>query len=145
MFALKPVHKPYPPIWVGGESAPGRRRAGRIGSAWYPVCNNPKAPSDTPERYAAGLVDVQAAAAAARRDGSAPSSGIYVNWHTLKGPLFDGAGDRRCFTGKASDIERDIALFKAAGLQTLVTGFEAPTVKDVIRRMSAFAAAAMKG
>ena len=145
MFALKPVHKPYPPIWVGGESAPGRRRAGRIGSAWYPVCNNPKAPFDTPERYAARLPDFHTAAAAAGRDGSALASGLYVIWHSLEGSLFNGAGDRRCFTGKASDIERDIAWFKAAGLQTLVTGFEAPTVKDVIRRMSAFAAAAMKG
>jgi len=145
LFALKPVHKPYPPIWVGGESAPGRRRAGRIGSAWYPVCNNPKAPFDTPERYATGLADVHAAAEAAGRDGSALATGLYVIWHSLEGPLFNDAGERRCFTGKSSDIERDIAEFEAAGLQNLVIGFEAPTAKDVIRRMSAFAAVAIKG
>jgi len=145
LFAPKPVQKPHPPIWVGGESAPARRRAGRIGDGWYPVCNNPKAPFDTPERYATGLADVHAAAEAAGRDGSALATGLYVIWHSLEGPLFNDAGERRCFTGKSSDIERDIAEFEAAGLQNLVIGFEAPTAKDVIRRMSAFAAVAIKG
>ena len=35
--------------------------------------------------------------------------------------------------------------FEAAGLQNLVIGFEAPTADEVIRRMSAFAAVAIKG
>jgi probable F420-dependent oxidoreductase len=36
----KPVQKPYPPIWVGGESGPSMRRAARIGDAWYPIGSN---------------------------------------------------------------------------------------------------------
>jgi len=31
---LKPVQDPYPPIWIGGHSAAGARRAGRIGDAF---------------------------------------------------------------------------------------------------------------
>ena len=145
LFSPKPVQNPHPPIWVGGESKPARRRAGRIGDGWYPVCNNLKATFDTPERYAAGLADVHAAAADAARDGSALATGLYVIWHTLEGPQFNDGGDRRCFTGAPSDIERDVGEFEAAGLQNLVIGFEAPTAKDVIRRMSAFAAVAIKG
>src|ERR1019366_1747253 len=30
VFDPKPVQKPYPPIWVGGESGPSMRRAARI-------------------------------------------------------------------------------------------------------------------
>ncbi len=116
LFAPKLVQKPHPPIWDSGESAPARRRAGRIGDGWYHVCNNPKAPFHTPERYAARLADAHAAAAAAGRDGSALASGLYVIWHSLEGPLFSDAGERRCFTGKSSDIERDVAEFEAAGL-----------------------------
>lgn len=145
LFSPKPVQDPHPPIWVGGESVPARRRAGRIGDGWYPVCNNPKAPLDTPERYAAGLKDVCTAAKAAGRTDAALATGLYVIWHTLEGPQFNDAGERRCFTGSAADIERDIDAFEAAGLQNLVIGFEAPTADEVIRRMSAFAAAAIKG
>jgi probable F420-dependent oxidoreductase len=36
----KPLQKPHPPIWVGGESGPSMRRAARIGDAWYPIGSN---------------------------------------------------------------------------------------------------------
>ena len=40
LFDPKPVQKPYPPIWVGGETGPSMRRAARIGDAWYPIGSN---------------------------------------------------------------------------------------------------------
>jgi alkanesulfonate monooxygenase SsuD/methylene tetrahydromethanopterin reductase-like flavin-dependent oxidoreductase (luciferase family) len=33
--AVKPVQKPRPPIWIGGQSAPSVKRAARHGDAWY--------------------------------------------------------------------------------------------------------------
>src|SRR5216110_792054 len=36
----KPVQKPPPPIWVGGEGPAALRRAARIGNAWYPIGSN---------------------------------------------------------------------------------------------------------
>ena len=42
LFEPKPVQKPYPPIWVGGESGPALRRTARIGDAWYPIGTNPQ-------------------------------------------------------------------------------------------------------
>ena len=35
-FSPMPVQKPHPPIWVGGRSRRGVRRAVRYGNAWYP-------------------------------------------------------------------------------------------------------------
>ena len=50
-FAPKPVQKPHPPIWVGGESGPALRRAARIGDAWYPIGTNPQNPLDSLTRF----------------------------------------------------------------------------------------------
>jgi len=38
---LRPVQKPYPPIWIGGNNEPAIRRAARLGDAWF---TNPSAP-----------------------------------------------------------------------------------------------------
>lgn len=36
-FAPKPVQKPHPPIWVGGDVEATLRRAGRLGDAWHAI------------------------------------------------------------------------------------------------------------
>ena len=43
IFLPRPVQRPHPPIWVGGESGPSLRRAARFGDAWYPIGSNNKA------------------------------------------------------------------------------------------------------
>src|SRR5882724_7757625 len=52
-FDPKPVQKPHPPIWVGGESGPALRRAARLGNAWYPIGTNPQNPLDSLTRFKA--------------------------------------------------------------------------------------------
>jgi probable F420-dependent oxidoreductase len=37
VFSPKPVQRPWPPIYVGGNSAPALRRAARYGDFWQPV------------------------------------------------------------------------------------------------------------
>ena len=44
-FEPKPVQKPHPPIWVGGESPPALRRTVRYGDTWFPIGNNPRHPA----------------------------------------------------------------------------------------------------
>src|SRR3990172_2178666 len=50
LFEPKPVAKPHPPMWIGGESPVAMRRAVRAGDAWYPGSNNPLFRLDTPGR-----------------------------------------------------------------------------------------------
>src|SRR6201988_4411474 len=49
----KPVQRPHPPIWVGGESGPSLRRAAPLGDAWYPIGRNKKNLLETLSGYRA--------------------------------------------------------------------------------------------
>ncbi|HEV2626730.1 MAG TPA: TIGR03619 family F420-dependent LLM class oxidoreductase, partial [Xanthobacteraceae bacterium] len=67
-FDPKPVQKPHPPIWVGGESGPALRRTARIGDAWYPIGTNPKNPLDSLTRYKIQVSRLRKMTAEAGRD-----------------------------------------------------------------------------
>src|SRR6266566_5230593 len=64
----KPVQKPHPPIWVGGESGPSLRRAARLGDAWYPIGSNNAHLLDSLPRYKAGVERVRRMTREAGRD-----------------------------------------------------------------------------
>jgi probable F420-dependent oxidoreductase len=59
-FAPKPVQKPHPPIWVGGNSAGAFRRVVTLGDGWH-------ADSGSPAELRDGLTRLQAVAEAAGR------------------------------------------------------------------------------
>ena len=48
-FLPKPVQKPHPPIWVGGQSRPAIRRAATLGDGWHPVGTIPAATMEPEE------------------------------------------------------------------------------------------------
>src|SRR5882762_8758168 len=77
-FAPKPVQKPYPPIWVGGESGPALRRAARIGDAWYPIGTNPQNPLDSLMRFKAQAARLSKMTAEAGRDPKAVGLSLRV-------------------------------------------------------------------
>lgn len=137
LFSPKPAQKPHPPIWVGGESPAARRRAGRLGDAWYPLGNHPRWRFNTPERYAAGLAQVREIAEEAGRP--PPAGSLYAMWIMPGETVFDGEGNRRPFTGDRAAVRDDFAAFAEAGLDTLIVGYESPDEDTCIRRLEAFA------
>src|SRR5262245_53995421 len=40
-LAPKPVPKPYPPIWIGGDAEAQLKRAARFASGWFPFLSPP--------------------------------------------------------------------------------------------------------
>src|SRR5262249_59265381 len=70
LFYPKPVQKPHPPLWIGGESPPALRRTIRFADSWYPGSDSQTRPLDTPERLGAGIAGWQRPRADAR--GGAP-------------------------------------------------------------------------
>ena len=52
IMAPKPVQKPHPPLWVGGESPPALRRVAKLGDGWYPIGTNPQHPLELASPHA---------------------------------------------------------------------------------------------
>ena len=69
-FTLPPVKGTWPQIWIASHGPRMLRATGRYADAWFPVA------IFSPERYADGLQQVQAAADNANRD---PHSIIAAN------------------------------------------------------------------
>ncbi|MCY4589546.1 MAG: TIGR03619 family F420-dependent LLM class oxidoreductase [Alphaproteobacteria bacterium] len=128
LFEPKPVQKPHPPIWIGGESPAALRRAARHGNGWYPAANNPRFRIATPDDLARGLGDLGAACEAVGRDPGELETGFF---HTamVGGPR---AGP---LTGRPDDIAGDIEAFRSAGLDTLVVRMQrdelSPTLEAI--------------
>ncbi len=139
-FAPKPVQNPAMPIWVGGESKPARRRAGRLGDGWYPVAANPKAPLDAPALFRAGLDEVQAAAESVGRAPEALEAALLAIYSRVGEEQAGREGGRRAFTGSAASIVDDIGRFADAGMTQFLIGGDGDDLAGTLKRMETFSA-----
>ena len=133
-FLPKPVQKPHPPIWIGGQSKPAIRRAARFGNAWHPVGAIPAAPLE-PEELAENLLLLREYAEKAGRD---PAE-IQVS---IKAPLYDAgnsSGPRRRFTGSADEVGQDVQTYGDVGVTHLIFDFRTADPHQTEDRMARFA------
>jgi probable F420-dependent oxidoreductase len=119
----KPLQKPYPPIWVGGESGPSMRRAARIGDAWYPIGSNNAHLLDTLPRLTAGIARIREMTAAAGRDPAAMGVVYRVKRHGQPAPAATD-GNRKLFTGTVANTIEDIAAVRDIGVTAIDFDFE---------------------
>src|SRR2546423_2479350 len=87
-FAPKPIQKPHPPLWVGGNSPGAFRRVVTMGDGWH-------ASSRTPADFREGLAKLRAAAEAARRP-----------WETIEISLRFGLSDALLGQGPQAAIDQ---------------------------------------
>jgi len=104
----KPVQKPHPPIWVGGESGPALRRTAKLGDAWYPIGTNPANPLDSLARMKANMARLAKMTKEAGRDPKAVGLAFRCTAFGEQIPAKAGDGERRLFSGKAAEIAADI-------------------------------------
>jgi probable F420-dependent oxidoreductase len=119
VFDPKPVQKPHPPIWVGGESGPSMRRAARVGDAWYPIGSNNAHLLDTLPRLEAGIARLRKLTEAAGRDPAGVGVVYRVKQHGHPAPPASD-GNRRLFSGSIDDVVADARALRGLG----VTGFD---------------------
>jgi probable F420-dependent oxidoreductase len=139
MFEPKPVQKPHPPVWIGGESQPAMRRAVALGDAWYPGSVNPAARLDTPARLGKAIGDLHKMCAIDKRD---PAT-LGVS-HVVLSPV-DWAAQpghdtpRRAFTGSAADMAADAAALAALGISHVNLTFQTASLNETLERIERFA------
>ena len=130
-FLPKPVQKPHPPIWVGGESPPALRRTVALGDAWFPIGSNPEFPLNTAERFSQGVAKLHEEARRAGRDPATIDAG-------LLGVLVQGRADAHPRQRTAPGVYRqrrrgdqDIAAFRALGVRHLLFTFRAAHARRI--------------
>src|SRR5271156_4886010 len=108
LFEPKPVQKPHPPIWVGGESGPALRRTARIGDAWYPIGTNPQHRLDSMKRFQAGVERLRRLTREAGRDPSEMGLAYRITVFGETAPAQASDGEHRLFAGPPAVLAADI-------------------------------------
>jgi probable F420-dependent oxidoreductase len=134
-FLPKPVQKPHPPIWVGGQSRAAIRRAAELGNGWHPVGGIPASPLE-PEDLAQKVALLHRYAETAGRD---PAE-LDVS---MKTPLYDAgpaaSGPRRRFSGEAEQIRLDVRTYADAGVTHLIFDIRGSELDQSLERLEWFA------
>jgi probable F420-dependent oxidoreductase len=138
-FAPKPVQKPHPPIWVGGESPAALRRAGRLADAWYPIGTNPRFPVGTPEQFATYATRVKRHAQEAGRDPETLDFAYSASWYTDQQTVTLPDGQRRPLTGTPQQIAGDIKHYADLGVRHMMINLQGETLEQTLERMQRFA------
>ena len=138
-FAPKPLQKPHPPIWVGGESPVALRRAGRLADAWYPIGSNPRFPVGTPARFADFAASVKHHAQEAGRNPSSLDFAYSANWYTDQQAMTLPDGQRRPLTGTPPQIADDIKRYADVGVRHMMVNLQGDTLQQTLERMQHFA------
>lgn len=133
-FLPKPVQKPHPPIWVGGQSRPAMRRAAELGDGWHPVGAIPAATME-PEELAENITIMHRYAERINRN---PAE-IEVS---MKAPLYDSSsansGPRRRFTGTTEQILQDVQTYTDIGVSTIIFDIRGAELNQALERLDWF-------
>jgi probable F420-dependent oxidoreductase len=144
MFAPKPVQKPHPPIWIGGEGTVAMKRAIRLGDGWYPGSLNPQHRYDTAPKLIAAVAEMRDLAHAAGRDPTSIDIAYIafspVDWVEQK----TAEGERRIFTGGAAAMAEDAGALEQAGVGHVCLTFQTGVLAETLERMERFAGEAIR-
>ena len=139
-FLPRPVQKPHPPIWVGGQSRRAMRRAAELGDGWHPVGAIPAAPLE-PEDLADDLVTLYRYAEAAGRDPGELDVAIKAPLYDLGSPSSGSPSnkDRRRFSGRPEQILQDIQTYTDVGVTHTIFDIRSSDLNQTTDRMAWFA------
>ncbi|HEX8967542.1 MAG TPA: LLM class F420-dependent oxidoreductase [Chloroflexota bacterium] len=110
----KPIQRPYPPIWIGGDSEAAFRRVARFGDGWHGQITG-RVP--TLEALAQRIGRLRAVAGAAGRDGARVR--VSIKTGCVIGPRAPGEPERP-FHGPVEKVIADVQQASRLGVEELV-------------------------
>ena len=137
-FLPKPVQKPHPPIWIGGESPPALRRTVRYGDVWFPIGNNPHHRLDTVARFKAGVANLHQVAEQNNRDPKTIGLAFYAGWFDEAKPAARVESGERHHDWSAAQVAEDIAALCELGVTDLVLNLQRGTLEQSLASMQHF-------
>ena len=138
-FLPKPVQKPHPPIWIGGESPPALRRAARLGDAWFPIGSNPQFPVGTAAQLAKYVSRLGRYAEDVGRSLSEIDVAYSVSGYNPREAEFLADGKHKPFTGTPHQIADDVKSFEELGVGYLLLGLRGDILDERLDAMERFA------
>ena len=129
-FEPKPIQKPHPPIWVGGNSRRAMRRAVEHGDAWHPGWLRP-------DQLAAQRLELEAIAAKAGRDPATLDITLLRPMQILDRTA---DGPRRALIGTAEQVAEDLRAYEQVGVNHVVLGFRTTHGQEMLQQVERFAA-----
>ncbi len=131
VFFPKPVQRPHPPIWVGGNSRLAIRRTARLGDAWHGIRLSPEEVQQGRERLSS-LCEIYG------RDPKRVEVTLRATMVLDQAQRTEN-GDRALLTGNTSDIRDDIRRYEDASLDYLVLSVAASNTDSTIAAVRRFA------
>jgi probable F420-dependent oxidoreductase len=138
IFTPKPVQKPHPPLWIGGESAPALRRAAKLGDGWYPIPANPQFLLDTFGRYRAALGRLRQLTAEAGREPASLKLGYRSQRHGAIDEPRASDGERKIFAGGATEIVGDLKVLAELGVSQVDFRLGGASLDETLSNMRRF-------
>ena len=127
-FSPMPVQQPHPPIWIGGRSRAGVRRAVEFGDFWHPSQMGPQEVAKMAaylRRYSASV-------------GRETPPQLSVRGRALTFSNTVASGDRLPLQGTTEDIIADVQEYAEAGVSHLIMEIAGDTYADKFRAMERF-------
>ena len=127
-FFPKPVQKPYPPIWVGGNTMAAMKRAARLGDGWNPAGLTPQ--EVTEKRTLLGRLCQEA--------GRNPDE-VKVSLRAMFRFADDQGTDRTPLHGNTQQMTDDLRRYQEAGVDHVIMVPLGKTDEDLIEAIERIA------
>lgn len=130
-FSPRPVQRPHPPIWIGGNSPAALRRAAEFGDAWHASSARPEEAEELATRLR------RISAERGRKEPPTPTARVSVALAGIDGgPMGRGPAT---LTGTVEEVAAAMQRYVHAGFTHLALFFGAGGVATTLKAMERFA------